>query len=316
MFLFRLINVPFDIDIYIFPNRNTEGGRSRSQTPESLSSPDHSNNGMNLTSPTLQQKLRAIGGVPTPFAVSASPIVRRSNPPTPTHPGRDYIGMFHPGAGVPSNPRLNAGPYYEPYNVANNEQRRFLSENELLYERQYQSSGLAGGNSDSSGPIRELASSPQRSVYQWKDNSPTAGPSGSSNFGLLQNYCHSNPPSPVQHNNVINNSANSGSATMNNMGYYHPSSTGNYMLGKSVPPVSPNVKYSTAGQEGIRPSPINRRPVSFVRALEMTDSMEVSNRGQNTRNSPAGTPKGLTQQSFNENPERASVYDMNYEISV
>jgi palmitoyltransferase len=244
--------------------------------------------------------------------VSASPIVRRSNPPTPTHPGREY--MFHPNAGVPQNSRIMGGPYYEPYTAGSNEQRRFLSESELMYERQYQGPGAMSGAGvqDSSAPIRELASSPQRGVYHWKDNSPTAGPPGSAAFGSLQNYFHSNPASPVQHNPLINSSGNSATSGVSSRPYYHGGS--NYVLGKGIPPVSPNMKFSNQGQESFRPSPINRRPVSFVRALEMTDSMEAGNRGQNTRNSPAGTPKGQT--AFNESSERASVYDMNYEISV
>lgn len=308
-----------------FDYRNGDGGRSRSHTPDSLSSPSDPGPGVgNMTSPTMHQKLRAIGGVPTPFAASASPITQRSNPPTPTQSGRpDFIGLPQQGGGgVMSYPRpQHVPPYYDPY-VPNGEQRRILSEGELLYDRQYH--GVASVSRDSSGPIRELASSPQRGVYNWKDNSPTSG-AGS--------YFHSNPTSPIQHN-MMNNGNGS------NRIYCHPSAVShvaynpnpNYTVSKSLgPPPSPTAKkkmygvavpatisgISGAMTDGIRPSPMSRRPMSFVRALEMTDSLEMSNRGANSRNSPAGTPKGPGQPTHvNDISDRASVYDTNYEISV
>ena len=49
-----------------------------------------------------------------------------------------------------------------------------------------------------------------------------------------------------------------------------------------------------------------RRPMSFVRALEMTDSMEMVATANDSRSQRPTTPT----------PDRASVYDMNYEISV
>ncbi|CAG7725368.1 unnamed protein product [Allacma fusca] len=311
-----------------------DGGRSRSHTPDSLSSPSDPGTSGNMASPTLQQKIRAIGGVPTPFAASASPMPRRSNPPTPTQVVRpDFIGLSH--CGVSSNPHPHAtrvhqpSVYYDSYNM-NGEQRRFLSEGELLYDRQYHGVGMVNTPRDASGPIRELASSPQRGVYHWKDNSPTAP--AASNYAPMASYFHSNPTSPIQHN-VMNNSASN--SAVNNRVYYHhgvashpgfnSSPPSNYLISKSGvgAPVSPNMKKKYiasgggAGDEGVRPSPISRRPMSFVRALEMTDSIDMtnSNRGAN-RSSPAGTPKGSSQIPVNDVSDRASVYDMNYEISV
>ena len=316
--------------------RNPEGPRSRSHTPDSSSSPSDPGTNGTMASPTLQQKIRAIGGVPTPFAASgASPMPRRSNPPTPTQLVRpDFIGLSH--CGVTGNPHPASrvhqpSVYYDSYNM-NGEQRRFLSEGELLYDRQLHGVGLVSGPRESSAPIRELASSPQRGVYHWKDSSPTAP--NTSNYAPMGSYFHSNPTSPIQHNVPHNSATNN---AVNNRVYYHhgvPPHQGynaspptNYLLGKSGngAPVSPNMKKKYMGGIGgggggddpVRPSPISRRPMSFVRALEMTDSIDMtnSNRGAN-RSSPAGTPKGSSQIPVSDVSDRASVYDMNYEISV
>jgi hypothetical protein len=320
-------------DCIIVNFRTGDGMRSRSHTPDSLSSPSEAGlGGGNVGSPTIHQKLRAIGGVPTPFAASASPITQRSNPPTPTQSGRpDFIGLAQHGAGggMPSYARPQHQPnYYDSYNVPNGEQRRILSEGELLYDRQYHSA-VTNATRDSSGPIRELASSPQRGVYMWKDNSPTA--SGGS-------YFHSNPTSPIQHNMMNNgNGANRmychPNAVVSHQSHvsYNPNSH-NYgvpkgvggMGGPSISPPSMKKMYgmsvqptnisSNVSEQGVRPSPISRRPMSFVRALEMTDSLEMSGRGANS--SPAGTPKGPGQMHVNDLSDRSSVYDTNYEISV
>ncbi|CAL8129661.1 unnamed protein product [Orchesella dallaii] len=325
------------------PNRqrNGEGPRSRSQTPESLSSPsDNAMGTETITSPTLHQKIRAIGGVPTPFAVSASPGIRRSNPPTPTQAGArpDYVVGAHecmvpgPSIGRPVYP----GYYVDDGYVANagGDQRRVSSSTEMMYERHYHAP-VAGINRESSGPIRELASSPQNGVYLWKDNSPTRV--ANQNFNSTNsNYFHSNPTSPMQPT-IMNCTQNN---AMFSRGYAHPSSEGSLIGFPGSPsfspapvPTSPNGRrkmYGPQGQGvvgvagvsvtmadgGVRPSPLNRRPMSFVRALEMTDSLDMSNRGANNRSSPAGTPKGPGQSQVNDISDRASVYDMNYEISV
>lgn len=302
----------------------------------------------NIGSPTaMHQKLRAIGGIPTPFAAStASPITqqRLSNPPTPTQQqqqqqGRpEFIGLSqqqHVGGPplqqqYPSPRPMHGPPYYDTYNMPNGEQRRILSEGELMYDRQYlmshdQSGGVVGG-----GPIRELASSPQRGVYMWKDNSPTSAVAG--------NYFHSNPTSPIQHNLVNNGNGGGNRAYMHptggvsHMSSYNPNQQPKYGAGAggmNQVPLSPSggkkKMYGGMGisatvpnsiSDGIRPSPISRRPMSFVRALEMTDSLEMSNRTPNaSRSSPAGTPKG--QGHINDmTSERSSIYDTNYEISV
>lgn len=292
-------------------------GRPRSHTPDSLSSPGELANTIGSPTNSMHQKMRAMGGVPTPFAAtsSASPITQRSNPPTPTQgtgrPG-EFMGY---GAAPFQYPRPHhIPPYYDSYGIPNGEQRRILSEGELMYDRhpQYMMS-------HDQGPIRELASSPQRGVYMWKDTSPT-GPSGAP-------YFHSNPTSPIQHS-LMNNSSN-GNGGNPNRSYIHPGGGGgnyynNVSSPSNYPPSSPSSKKKNlygmgisatvpnSISDGIRPSPISRRPMSFVRALEMTDSLELSNsRGTSSRGSPAGTPKGHGQET-----DRSSIYDTNYEISV
>ena len=125
--------------------RSGDGNRSRSHTPDSLSS--SSDPGMNHSvmagSPTMHQKIRAIGGVPTAFA-SVSPIVRRSNPSTPTrqNTGRpDFIGLAQCGViQVPHAVRVpqTASYNYGPYHSANGE-RRLQTDAKLipLNDRQY-----------------------------------------------------------------------------------------------------------------------------------------------------------------------------------
>lgn len=356
--------------IFFVVCRNGDGPRSRSQTPESLSSPSDAVLGADtITSPTLHQKIRAIGGVPTPFAVSASPGIRRSNPPTPTQASTsggvvasratDYVvGGPHdcmvpgPSIGRPVYP----GYYMDDgYVSTSGDQRRVSSSTEMMYERQivgppqhqqYHAAPpvgmVAGLNRDSSGTIRELASSPQNGVYLWKDNSPTRVANQNFNSSGVtvapsaavtsnSNYFHSNPTSPMQPA-MMNCSQNN---SMYSRGYGgHPSSEGSLIgfpgspsfspAGPPAIPTSPNGRRKMYGGPqvmdggGVRPSPLQRRPMSFVRALEMTDSLDMSNnRGANNRSSPAGTPKGPGQSSqVNDISDRASVYDMNYEISV
>ncbi|XP_075221089.1 zinc finger DHHC-type containing 8 isoform X2 [Lycorma delicatula] len=249
-------------------------GQSRSHTPDV----DRGGAG---PSPTMQQRIKAIG-VPTPLAMS-SPL-RRSNPGTPTQPRRpDFIGVSgntgqqpntqtyfeFPGSQVRNS--NSGGPEGSP-------QRRFLSEGELL----------RGGDLPPAYPrtnntvdnIRELAGSPQRGVYMWKDTSP--------NTYCRPGYDHyrSNPTSPTQR------------------GVYYPALRGGVPV--FPPPQSPQVKRKNLVTPPTPSCDNRRRPMSFVRALEMSDSMEMStSNGQETQR------RGTTP-----TPDRASVYDMNYEISV
>jgi palmitoyltransferase len=153
-------------------------------------------------------------------------------------------------------------------------QRRFLSEGELLRGEQ-QSYTRTNNTVDN---IRELAGSPQRGVYTWKDTSPNAY---SQQRPPAYDHYRSNPTSPTQR-------------------YYAPPPRGGVPV--YPPQQSPQVKKKTIATPST-PSDNRRRPMSFVRALEMSDSMEIQN-AQDPRRGTTPTP------------DRASVYDMNYEISV
>ncbi|KAG8296824.1 hypothetical protein J6590_048898 [Homalodisca vitripennis] len=200
----------------------------------------------------------------------------KSNPGTPTQPRRpDFIsvsGSNHPTTYYEfQGNRGNSGPEASP-------QRRFLSEGELL--RGGELPPVYPRTNNTVDNIRELAGSPQRGVYTWKDTSPNA-------------YCQqprptydhyrSNPTSPTQR------------------GVYYPALRGGVPV--YPPPQSPQVKRKNLVTP-VTPCDGRRRPMSFVRALEMSDSMEMAGASQEPRRGTTPTP------------DRQSVYDMNYEISV
>ncbi|XP_043265037.1 palmitoyltransferase ZDHHC5-B isoform X1 [Colletes gigas] len=285
---------------------------SRSHTPDPLS-PEVSGSPATASqrgqsqggaSPTTQ-RIKAIG-VPTPLAIPSP--MRRSNPGTPTQVRRpDFIGVNdaptyydvqqgnNAGAGAASG-AVVAG--YSP-------QRRFLSESELVRQGVDHSYSRTNNTVDN---IRELAGSPQRGVYMWKDNSPGSYPipPGQTNTVATHqspsqrppppyDYYRSNPTSPTQQ--LYANAPRSA---------YHPAMRGGVPV--FPPHQSPQVKRKAAMVTPTTPTSgdTRRRPMSFVRALEMTDSMEMVSAPNDNRSQRPTTPT----------PDRASVYDMNYEISV
>lgn len=237
-------------------------------------------------------------------------------------------------------------------------QRRFLSEGELLSRTA--SNGLSIGNeltyvnrtNNTVDNIRELAGSPQRGVYNWKDNSPPGYtnpnqmPMGSAMYGVapvqqvnnvnnfigrpplptsqqqqqyLQNQnmtvvtsAQQQPPNVRQSNvsNIINNIV----ANSANPSSYHPALRGGVQVFPPQIPASPQVKRKQTPT----------RPISFVRALEMANSIEMTNTNYqqqqqqgdqidvNKSNSEANPNVQQTQQIV----DRGSIYDTNYEISV
>ncbi|XP_063990357.1 palmitoyltransferase ZDHHC8 [Diachasmimorpha longicaudata] len=279
---------------------------SRSHTPDVLS-PEGAGGSCGLqrgqgqvgggASPTMQQRIKAIG-VPTPLAISSN--IRRSNPGTPTQVRRpDYIGVTETPTyydvqhhnNMPVGPNGSGVPGYSP-------QRRFLSESELIRSNDHH----YARTNNTVDNIRELAGSPQRGVYMWKDHSPSAYPSVQVPHPTLASmqrpppydyYC-SNPTSPTQQPYNPPRAA------------YHPATRGGVPV--FPPHQSPQVKRKTMATPTTPTSnDARRRPMSFVRALEMTDSMEmVAVPGDNRSNQRPTTPT----------PDRGSVYDMNYEISV
>lgn len=197
----------------------------------------------------------------------------------------------HPGgvAGATSPPSYYeyTGPRGNMHHPEHSPQRRFLSEGELLR-----------GNGDLGPPyrtnntvdnIRELASSPQRGMYLWKDTSPSVRtPQVNTNTNQYEHF-RSNPTSPTQR-------------------VYYPALRGGVQVFPPGTHQSPAVKrkanmpLSTAPPTSSQTIDNRRRPMSFVRALEMSEMSDIE--GQQQR--PTTTPT----------PDRQSVYDINYEISV
>ncbi|PNF39088.1 hypothetical protein B7P43_G04146 [Cryptotermes secundus] len=356
--------------------RGMDVSQSRSHTPDPLS-PDRQQQQVPSPaprgpgpSPTMQQRIKAIG-VPTPLAMSSP--VRRSNPGTPTQPRRpDFIGVGGIAGGPPSyydfqhqqqhigstHPHNGgqlhgSGGRVAPGGTYGSPQRRFLSEGELV--RQGGSGGeLAYSRTNNTvDNIRELAGSPQRGVYMWKDTSPGAYVSGGNGVAGpvhhhqqlstqhqrpgVYDYYRSNPTSPTQQQQQQQLYGQRPSASS----YYPPVRGG---VPVYPPPQSPQIKRKTMATPttptstavvsscdgGRRPSPGSRRPMSFVRALEMTDSLELTSASPGTPHGEhrglvavggpmGGTPTSVVQEphrSSTPTPDRASVYDMNYEISV
>ncbi|XP_018304453.1 palmitoyltransferase ZDHHC5 isoform X2 [Mycetomoellerius zeteki] len=287
---------------------------SRSHTPDPLS-PETSGSPATVpqrqggASPTMQQRIKAIG-VPTPLAIS-SPI-RRSNPGTPTQVRRpDFIGVNeaptyydvqqgNTGVGVPGSVITGYSP-----------QRRFLSESELVRQGTDHPYSRTNNTVDN---IRELAGSPQRGVYMWKDNSPGSypgpPPGGAVSSTAHQSPSHRPPPYDYYRSNPTSPTQQSQYTTNAPRAAYHPALRGGVpVFPPHQPHQSPQVKRkATTMATPTTPTSgdARRRPMSFVRALEMTDSMEMVSAPNDPRSQRPTTPT----------PDRASVYDMNYEISV
>lgn len=143
--------------------------------------------------------------------------------------------------------------------------------------------------------IRELAGSPQRGVYMWKDSSPATH---AQSHKPPCDYYRSNPTSP-------NQQVQYGSRPPPSMYSHNPPRGGVLVF---PPPQSPQVKRKNLATPTTPTGDQRRRPMSFVRALEMSDSMEMSGLS-NTQTDGRAPARGGT-------PDRSSVYDMNYEISV
>ncbi|KAL7300426.1 hypothetical protein TKK_0006780 [Trichogramma kaykai] len=341
-------------------------------------------------SPTMQQRIKAIG-VPTPLAIS-SPI-RRSNPGTPTQARRpDFIGVSEQQQQQQqqqlANKYYEAQPNYSP-------QRRFVSEGELVrqasdpssasshhhqqQQQQQQTNYHVARTNNTVDNIRELAGSPQRGIYTWKDSSSPSGAGSASSYPapnaevaaahqvaahaaaaiaqqhhahmqaqaaaavtqrppLPFDYYRSNPTSPTQQQQSYASTVTAAAAANNSAGRvatstYHPVIRGGVPV--FPPNASPQVKRKPSlgtptTPTQTTPAENRRRPMSFVRALEMSDSLEMmpqttSNNGGSGSGSSTNVAgnNGQQQQSQQQqqpeqtNPnDRASVYDMNYEISV
>ncbi|XP_041787902.1 palmitoyltransferase ZDHHC5-A isoform X2 [Anopheles merus] len=287
-------------------------------------------------------------------------------------------GLAGPG-GQPSQQQLqqqqalrgsNAGPSVVYHHGS--PQRRYLSEGELV--RQGAELSYARNNQTSDN-IRELAGSPQRGVYLWKDtspgfNQPNGGPQQQQQQPPPSVY--QNTPSPtaphqqqqqplpqsmapfgtvsaaryqLQQQSSLANAGGGLGGGSGGLGAYHPALRGGVPVFPPQPPMQQQQQQQpplgqqqlngpgAAGGAGPQaPSPsIKRkatptRPMSFVRALEMTDSMELGGAPAGPANANGASANGPTASvaaaaaanATNTSPpdQRASVYDMNYEISV
>lgn len=192
-------------------------------------------------------------------------------------------------------------------------QRRFLSEGELLSRST--SNGLSIGNelsyvnrnNNTVDNIRELAGSPQRGVYNWKDNSPpgqipntsmasamySVAPAQQMSQQMTNNMIIGRPPLPQQQQQQylqnmavvtssqqqlqnpqqqsrqsnVSNIINNIVANSSSTGGYHPALRGGVQVFPPQINASPQVKRKQTPT----------RPISFVRALEMSNSMEMTN---------------------------------------
>ncbi|XP_063867201.1 palmitoyltransferase ZDHHC8-like isoform X2 [Scylla paramamosain] len=331
-------------------------------------------------SPTLHHRMKQLGGVPTPLAMS-SPL-RRSNPSTPTQPRRpDFIGIGNDGNRGP--PQYYPQFSYEPPHSSHTNgspQRRYMSESELIRQPPDTSSAYPRTTTMFDN-IQELAGSPQHGQYTWRDQSPPQYcPGGPNDPGVIYQSCgsqeyRSNPTSPTQtcpsshyyhpvHTQIAGVHSGHYQAqhqpTFTHMGHpplqgYPPQQQVNVGRRNSGPsyvgPQSPQIRRKNYGgglvtpptpTEGSRPSPVQKRPVSFVRSLDMMDSIEMSSRGpphhpgpphgpahdghhagihgprgpHSGTLSPTHTPKPDHRLATPQDIDRRSAYDMNYEISV
>lgn len=187
-------------------------------------------------------------------------------------------------------------------------QRRFLSESELIRQGNEHTYSRTNNTVDN---IRELAGSPQRGVYMWKDNSPSGypGPPGTVGIPIHPTTLSQRPPPPYDYYCSNPTSPTQQPYANTPRAAYHPATRGGVPV--FPPHQSPQVKRKVTTMATPTTPTSNdarRRPMSFVRALEMTDSMEMVSQqpNDNTRGQRPTTPT----------PDRTSVYDMNYEISV
>ncbi|XP_037786868.1 trithorax group protein osa-like [Penaeus monodon] len=330
-------------------------------------------------SPTLHHRMKQLGGVPTPLAMS-SPL-RRSNPSTPTQPRRpDFIGIGNEGGRVP--PQYYPQYSYEPPHSSHQNgspQRRYMSESELIRQPP-EAGGQYPRTTTMFDNIQELAGSPQHGQYTWRDQSPPQYcQGGPSNPNVVYQTCgsqeyRSNPTSPTQtcpaphyyppihHSQMAGPHGGHYPSTHQPSYNQHMSHQGHQgyppqqqMVGRRnsgpsyVGPQSPQIRRKNyAGglvtpptpTESGRPSPGQKRPVSFVRSLDMMDSIEMSSRGPPHHQGPHGppheghhavihsqrshggtlspthTPKPDHRLTTPQDLDRRSAYDMNYEISV
>ncbi|XP_058835912.1 palmitoyltransferase ZDHHC8 isoform X2 [Topomyia yanbarensis] len=269
--------------------------------------------------------------------------------------------MIHHNGGLPQQQQQQQQQQQRPPNIVyhhGSPQRRYLSEGELARQGAELSYARSNQTVDN---IRELAGSPQRGVYMWKDTSPGfSNGNGTANqtqqllsnqtqspgvFVSMAQSVYQNTPSPTapqqQQSQQLPQYGSVSAARYQlqqqqqqaSMNSYHPALRGGVPVFPPQPlPASavPNVVTATgnpvaqsangpqAPSPQIKRKAIPTRPMSFVRALEMTDAIEMNpTDGSSSSGQQQQQPGGQSGRATTPTPpERGSVYDMNYEISV
>lgn len=179
-----------------------------------------------------------------------------------------------------------AGGYHMQQTTQGSPQRRYLSEGDMLRQNNELSYARSTNTSDN---IRELAGSPQKGVYVWKNTSPNynsdyvpTSMAPSTNPAMLRQQPQqqiNNLPPVLQRFQQQQQEQQQKLEATNGGGGFHPALRGGVQV--FPPSASPQIKRKTA----------NTRPISFVRALEMTDSIEMAqkqNNGQQNNTQQSG----------------------------
>lgn len=334
-----------------YPKHRQMDGSGRTYTPDTLSpeqlpmistsNPQPQRTALSNATPTMQQRIKALG-IATPIAIS-SPI-RRSNPGTPTQPRRpDFIQVqmmnqqqqannyynIHQvgdgGAALGYMPQTSQAQQmyhhqlqqqqqqqqqqnYDPNNMMYHQagdNRRYLSEGELLRQNNELSYARTNNTSDN---IRELAGSPQKGVYVWKNTSPNYNANEYPQItSQMQQQQPQQPQQQLRTMSVTSNnsippvlqrfmtqaashqaSIDSDPGSSSQQPQQQISSIGGGGGGAYHPALRGGVQvFPPAGSPQIKRKPQNIRPMSFVRALEMSDSIEMVQ--QNASNGQGAT---------------------------
>jgi len=247
-------------------------------------------------SPLIQSKPTKRSATPEHMLAEAGLELRQlGRVPAVSSPGRQSLQSQYQAAQPSPAPLYSQARGLPPpsttYNPGYQDQtpgRRYLSEGELLEPGQV----VAGvGNSSSAGHITDLGGSPQRQLYYSGGQSDPASPVHSHSYAQQVGYFLQQPV-PVP--------------TLQSGG---PRTTPSGYPGGPVVPsgqLSPKVGrrgYSSPYSDNVIRTTSTSGPVSFTRALEVTDSLAGGMRAGN------GARVGTEE-------HRESVYDMNYEVSM
>ncbi|XP_065557995.1 palmitoyltransferase ZDHHC8-like isoform X2 [Artemia franciscana] len=150
------------------PKARLDGGRSRSHTPDMYATDTNSDStGTTLlnsavSSPSMKERLRAIGGVPTPLAIS-TPLGGQSRLKSVQNHPHLVTDHVMDGRGV------NSGNYYGVQQLRQNHPSQPYGQQRMILRNSDPQSHLLNTDSHHVDNLRELAGSPQRGLYTWKD---------------------------------------------------------------------------------------------------------------------------------------------------